>query len=76
MKISKKKSNTTTAKLKKAAKLATAEAKRENNALGLSVLITRKDGLYLTSPDGKARLVKKGNYERVRVPFQTIKIAK
>lgn len=75
-KFDKKPRITTAKKLQRAAKLATIEAKRENKALGLSVLVAKKDGLYLVSNEGKEQLVKKGNYNPVKVPFRSIKIAK
>lgn len=61
--------------LKEAAKLATKDAKRENKALGLKVLVAKESGLYLTEPGKKMRLVKKGNYLPVKVKRRTLKLA-
>lgn len=64
----------TSSKLKRAARVATREARRENKALGLKVLFAKKDGLYLTSSNGKEQLVKKGNYEPVKVASRLVKL--
>lgn len=61
--------------LKKAAKLATEDALRENKALGLQVLVAKKTGLYLTEPGKKMKLVKKGNYSPIKVKRRTMKLA-
>lgn len=61
--------------LKEAAKLATEDAKRENKALGLQVLVAKKNGLYLTEPGKKMKLVKKGNYAPVKIKRRTVKLA-
>ncbi len=61
--------------LKEAAKLATKDAKRENKALGLQVLVAKKSGLYLTEPGKKMKLVKKGNYAPVKIKRRTFKLA-
>jgi len=76
MKSSSSKHKQISKRLKRAAKLATNEARRENTALGLNVLIAKKDGLYLTTSKGKERLFKKGNYTPVKAPSRSIKIAK
>ena len=61
--------------LKEAAKLATEDAKRENKALGLEVLVVKDTGLYLSVPGKKLKLVKKGNYAPVKVKRRSLKLA-
>lgn len=65
----------TKAKLIRAAKLATADAKRENKALGLTDLIVKDDGLYLVTKSGKLKLHKKGNYKPIKVTRRRFKLA-
>lgn len=60
--------------LKEAAKLATQDAKRENKALGLEVIVVRDSGLYLTAPGKKMKLVKKGNFSPVKVKRRSLKL--
>ncbi len=61
--------------LKEAAELATKDAKRENKALGLQVLVAKDTGLYLAGPGKRMKLVKKGNYAPVKVNRRKLKLA-
>jgi hypothetical protein len=69
------KNKTHISKLKKAAKLATTEARRQNKALGLKVLVAKKDGLYYKDKSNRTVLQKKGNFRPLRVKNRVIKIA-